>query len=104
MIDDRVAGGNGLENRGLVLYLPQESRNRDLYSSCSDKRPSEPSGRAVQPGGMLSPAVCRAAWMVHVVTTNPDSTRGQAIPCVHPLLYDIRSESGVFGQVQISPY
>lgn len=49
MIDEHVARGNGLENHRLVFYLPQESHNRDLYSSCSDKRPKEASGRAGKP-------------------------------------------------------
>ena len=56
MIDEHVARGNGLENHRLVFYLPQESYNRDLYSSHSDKMPNEPSGRVVKPGSVLHPA------------------------------------------------
>lgn len=54
MIDEHVARGNGLENHRLVFYLPQESHNRDLYSSCSDKRPDEASRRTGKPGNVIS--------------------------------------------------
>lgn len=60
MIDEHGAGGNGLENHRLVFYLPQESHNRDLYSSRSDKRPMEASGRAGKPVNVLNPA---AGWI-----------------------------------------
>lgn len=56
MIDEHVARGNGLENHRLVFYLPQESHNRDLYSSRSDKMPNEASERVMKPGSVLYPA------------------------------------------------
>lgn len=62
MIDELVAKGNGLENHRLVFYLPQESHNRDLYYSCSDKRPKEASRRAVKPVNVLYPAACWIAF------------------------------------------
>lgn len=71
MIDEHVARGNGLENHCLVLCLPQESHNRDLYSSRSDKRPEEASGRAGKPVRVLHPA---SSWMAFESTAQSPLT------------------------------